>query len=326
MAIGEQQAALSVPARVVPVPSSISAEAQGVLAMGPMVGADLPALDDLEGWRSYVAAADAGLVAMMGGLAEQARAEVTVLDVGGVTVHDIRPDDVPADDQHVVLEIHGGALIMGGGAACPLMALGAVSGLRRRMWAVDYRMPPDHPYPAGLDDCLTVYRALLEEHRPDQIVVRGGSAGANLGAALILRARDEGLPLPAGAILATPEVDLTESGDSFQTNLGVDTVLTASLMAQNLLYAGGHDLADPYLSPLFGDFTRGFPRTLLTAGTRDLFLSNAVRMHRSLRSAGVEAELHVIEAGPHGAFFGMTPEDRAIEAEVRRFLAGVWAD
>jgi acetyl esterase/lipase len=94
-------------------------------------------------------------------------------------------------------------------------------------------MPPDHPYPVPLDDCVAAYRALLRDHRPDDIVVGGVSAGGNLAAALILRARDEGLPLPAGAILLTPEVDLTESGDSFRTNLGLDPLLTRSLMPAN---------------------------------------------------------------------------------------------
>jgi acetyl esterase/lipase len=184
-------------------------------------------------------------------------------------------------------------------------------------------MPPDHPYPAALDDCLTVYRALLEDHRPQDIVVEGASAGGNLAAALILRARDEGLPLPAAAVLLTPEVDLTESGDSFQTNLGVDTVLTQSLAVMSALYAAGHDLEHPYLSPLFGDFTKGFPPTFLQTGTRDLFLSNTVRMHRALRAAGIEAELHVFEAMPHGGFSG-APEDAEASAEARRFIDAHW--
>ncbi len=85
----------------------------------------------------------------------------------------------------------------------------------------------------------------------------------------------------------TPELDLTESGDSFYTLLGVDTALTSRLMPANLLYAAGHDLTHPYVSPLFGDFTKGFPPTLLVSGTRDLFLSNTVRMHRALRAAGI---------------------------------------
>ena len=125
-----------------------------------------------------------------------------------------------------------------------------------------------------------------------------------------------------GLVLSTPEVDLTESGGSFQTNLGVDTVLQ-HLMPINELYAAGHDLAHPYLSPLFADLT-GFPPTILTTGTRDMLLSDTVRMHRALRSAGVDAELHVTEAGGHGGFFGMAPEDHAIEAEIRRFVDRHW--
>jgi acetyl esterase/lipase len=184
-------------------------------------------------------------------------------------------------------------------------------------------MPPDHPYPAALDDCVAAYRALLQHHRPEEIVIGGASAGGNLAAATILRARDEGLPLPAGAVLATPEVDLTESGDSFQANLGVDAVLAGSLMPANLLYAAGHPLEHPYLSPLFGDFAKGFPPTLLTAGTRDLFLSNAVRMHWALRSANVPAELYILEAASHGGFPG-TPEAAALEREVQGFIRRCW--
>lgn len=90
-------------------------------------------------------------------------------------------------------------------------------------------------------------------------------------------------------------------------------------MPANLLYANGHDLTDPYLSPLFGDFSAGFPPTLLASGTRDLFLSNAVRMHRALRTAGVPADLHVLEAAPHGLLQG-TPEDAELLREVRAFI------
>ncbi len=121
-------------------------------------------------------------------------------------------------------------------------------------------------------------------------------------------------------ILLTPEADLTESGDSFHTNLGIDCVLTESLADSIALYAGDHDLRHPYLSPLFGDLTAPFPPTFLQAGTRDLFLSNTVRMHRKLRAGGVDAQLHIFEAMPHGGFFG-APEDDELADETRRFLA-----
>jgi epsilon-lactone hydrolase len=105
--------------------------------------------------------------------------------------------------------------------------------------------------------------------------------------------------------------------------MGVDTVLTQSLMPANLLSAAGHDLTDPYVSPLFGDFAMGFPSTILTAGMRDRFLSNAVRMHRALRAAGIPAELHIVEAAPHGGFFG-APEDAELDREVRDYIDAHW--
>ena len=186
-------------------------------------------------------------------------------------------------------------------------------------WSVDYRMPPDHPYPAALDDCLAAYRALLDIRPPEQIVIDGSSAGGNLAAALLLRARDEGLPMPAALVLISPEADLTESGDTFKTNEGIDYVIVQGLPDTVALYAGGHDIRDPYLSPVFGEFT-GFPPTLLQSGTRDILLSNTVRLHRRMRASRVEAELHVWEAMPHGGFFG-APEDQEVITEVRAFIA-----
>ena len=292
--------------------------------MGPVGSSPYPALDDTEAWRSRAAESDALIVQMVGDRASQAAADVEEIDLDGVRVYVVTPDDLPSDDGRVVLEIHGGAFVTGGGESCRIMGLHAVGLSRVRTWAVDYRMPPDHPYPAPLDDCVAAYRALFRDHRPDEIIVRGGSAGGNLAAALILRSRDEGLPLPAAAVLMTPEVDLTESGDSFVTNLGLDNVLTESLMPANLLYAGDHDLTDPYLSPLYADFNKGFPPSMLATGTRDLFLSNTVRLHRALRSAGVPADLHVVEGAGHAGFFSQAPEDEDLASEVRLFIDAHW--
>jgi len=110
----------------------------------------------------------------------------------------------------------------------------------------------------------------------------------------------------------TPALDLTQPGDTYRTNAGVDNVLrqTGKTIA---LYASGHDCTDPYVSPLFGDFPKGFPPTLLQSGTRDFLLSDTVRTHRALLQLGIEAELHVWEAMPHGGFGAVsgtpTPED-----------------
>lgn len=311
---------LHVPDRSIPVPGHLSSEAAGVLGMGRMDLFPFPAQDDIDGWRSMVAEREQLMRSFLSEAFETLPVSGETVSVDGVTVHVLMPDGVDVNDPRVYLDIHGGALITGSGDSC--RGMGAMAAVRNQVctWSVDYRMPPDHPYPAALDDCMRVYRELLRQHRPAHLVVGGSSAGGNLAAALVLRARDEGLPIPAAAVLTSPEVDLTESGDSFHANLGVDSVLTESLMPANLLYADGHDLTDPYLSPLFGDFSLGFPPTFLSSGTRDLFLSNAVRLHRALRNAGIPAELHVMEAAPHGGFLGSSPEDAEIGREVRRFI------
>ncbi len=308
--------AMHVAARNIPVPDFLSPVARAYLTPQPGK-AHYPALEDKPGWRDYVAATDQGIQALIQKISGQAKADVTARNAGGAQVFDIVPAGLNPDDRSVVLEMHGGALLFCGGDLCRMMGTGTAMRYQRRVWSVDYRMPPDHPYPAGLDDCIAAYRTLLAERAPQEIIVSGGSAGGNLAAALMLRARDEGLPMPAGLILGTPEIDLTESGDSFNTNDGIDPSLR-SLMPVNLLYANGQDLSHPYLSPLFGDL-KGLPPTILTTGTRDLYLSNTVRMHRALRAAGVTAELHITEAGPHTGFPG-GPEGEQIDEELRNFI------
>ncbi len=324
MSIETRAPVVSLPARDIPLPSTISEAAREALSAGGRLPDTMPALDDHEGWRRLIAQRSAGSAAMQGPLLERLKADVEATEMAGVPVYIGRPrGERLLDTRHVVFDIHGGALIFGGGEAAVRFEAAAIS-LRtgRITYALDYRVPPDGPYPAALDDCIAVYRALLAEHKAEDIVVSGTSAGGNLAAALLLRAKDEGLPAPAGAILLTPELDLTESGDSFNTLMGLDTVLRSRLTEMNLYYAGGADLTHPYLSPLLGDVS-GFPPTFLQAGGRDIFLSNATLMHRKLRRAGVRAELHVWEGMPHGGFNGFTPEDREVSAEMQAFIASL---
>ncbi|MBW8785504.1 MAG: alpha/beta hydrolase [Novosphingobium sp.] len=314
---------LHVPARDIPIPVGLSPEAKAHLARGKFADLVWPEQDDIAAWRALIAEMDRVGLETLTMLGAGFEGTVEEIDAGGARVHVVTPACVAADDSRVFVDFHGGSMIWGGGPSCAAMGKKTAESVGARVWAVDYRTPPDHPYPEPLDDCVAAYRALLERTAPENIIIGGASAGGNFAAATILRARDEGLPLPAAAVLLTPELDLTESGDTFSTLLGVDTALTARLMPANLLYAGGHDLADPYVSPLFGDFTKGFPPTFLQSGTRDLFLSNTVRMHRALRQAGIEAELHVFEAATHVMFMsGPEAEDR--KRETRGFVDRIW--
>lgn len=314
---------LHVPARDIPIPDHLSREAHAQFAMGTIGNPDWPQVDDVTAWRGLIARMDAMGLAGLTMMSAHIDAEVETLDIAGLRVFEITPVGVERSDPAVYLDIHGGALLWGGGESCRAMGKITAGMVGAQVWAVDYRMPPDHPYPAAVDDCVAVYRALLGRVPADRIIIGGPSAGGNIAAATILKARDAELPLPAAAVLLTPEVDLTESGDSFNANMGVDTALTSRLMPANLLYANGHELTHPYLSPLFGDFTKGFPPTLLQSGTRDLFLSNTVRMHGALRAAGIEAELHVFEAATHVMFMS-GPEQAHQTAMVRAFVDRHW--
>jgi acetyl esterase/lipase len=275
---------------------------------------------DVKGWRRHIAEMDRRLSAIFSEVDLSDACSATWERIADVPVVRASPLRCNFGREKVLLEIHGGALIYMGGELVKPAAMKRAIETGCEVVSVDYRMPPDHPFPAALDDCLTVYKELQRQFGTGNIIVAGGSAGGNLAAALMLRARENGLAMPAALVLISPEVDLTESGDTFSTLFGIDRMGLHT--AVNLLYANGQPLDDPLLSPLFGDLS-GFPPTLLQSGTRDLFLSNTVRMHRALRSASVEADLHVWEAMPHGGFFG-APEDEEVNAEIRRFIAGFW--
>jgi acetyl esterase/lipase len=309
------------PARDVPPPATISPEAQAALSAGAAApGIPRAAADDLAAWRAAIEGSNAMWEPMAADWIAACAATVETQTIASVTCYVGTPASGASD--RVYLFLHGGAFIFGGGAFARAFAAQNADRMGLVTVSVDYRMAPDHPFPAAPEDCLAVYHELVTRYGADRIVVGGSSAGGNLAAVTVLMARDRGLPLPAGVVLLTPETDLTESGDSFRTNEGLDVILKTALPECNALYAAGHDLTDPYLSPLFADFTRGYAPTLIQTGTRDLFLSNSALIHRKLRAAGVEAELHVWEAMPHGGFGfgGEVPENREIDEEVKRFI------
>ncbi len=311
--------------REIPPPPTISAQARQLLSDRTIEPRMVwPSADDKDAWRARVATTDAARQKMVETMLASATANIETTHIAGVQCYDCAPVDASADDLPIYLFAHGGAFVAGGGDFAKAQGARAADGLRVRVVSVDYRMPPDHPFPAAPNDLLEVYKALIAQVDPGRIVIAGSSAGGNIAAAAILMIRDQGLPMPAGAILMTPEVDLTESGDTFRTNEELDVILKGGLPECNALYADGHDLRDPYLSPLFADYSAGFPPTFVQSGTRDLFLSNSVLLHRKLRNAGIDAELHVWEAMPHGGFgIGDTPESDEIRAEVARFIRRV---
>jgi monoterpene epsilon-lactone hydrolase len=322
---------ITLPSRFIPWPSGISQQALKKLKEFTIHDVrneiTYPNVDDAAGWRKFIKEINEAILANspMYGVSERPGVSSETTKIAGVTVHIATPSEMAEEARgKVFLELHGGGLLFLEGEGTRRGALREAERLHVKTISIDYRVPPDHPYPAALDDSVGVYSAVVDEYGAQNVIVGGISGGGNLAAALILRARDQGKPLPRAAILLTPEVDLTESGDTFDTLAALDPILRGRLTPDIAAYARGADLSHPYLSPIFGDFSKGYPPTFLQSGTRDMFLSNTVRMHRALRSAGIAAELHVWEGMIHGGFQG-APEDDEITLEMRHFIHKQWS-
>lgn len=315
--------ALRLPAQVIPPPNSLSPQARAFLAGAakriaasdgkPAGGADQK--DEAEAALKF-----------MRPMASRFTGTMETIDLPhGAKLYRMTPPNRQGRRAEVAyFDIHGGGFTAGGGEMCQLIAKLRAADYGVTVYAVDYRLAPEHPYPAALDDVMAAYREILKQHDASSLVVGGSSAGGNLAAALMLRARDEGLPRPVALLLLTPGLDMTRSGDTYLTNRYLDVNLYGGAAGGPSSYAGTTDLKQPYLSPIYGEIDKAWPPTLLSSGTRDLLLSDTVRMHRAIRRAGVDAELHVIEAGPHGGFMGTAPEDQDVLGECRRFLYAAW--
>ena len=313
---------LHVAARVIPVPTTISPEAQEALRQpNPYGGVLEPDAADKAAWEVRTREGNQAFTQMLAArVAAEQPASISEVRLARAMLYEIRPTTLAANHtDKAVYYVHGGGFTTGGGRAAAYAAFGIAKLTGLPTFSIDYRMPPQFPFPSALDDAVDAYRFVLDHYRAANIAIYGPSAGGGLAASCLLKARDVGLPMPAACVLHSPEADLTESGDSFETNHGVDPVLKR-LTQSIALYANGHDLRDPYLSPLFGDFKKGFAPTLLTAGTRDLFLSNTVLMHRALRRAGVPATLDIWEAMGHAGFYGQAPEDHEVLQEHADFI------
>jgi acetyl esterase/lipase len=219
-----------------------------------------------------------------------------------VLVYKMTPVDFdPTHQDKAILHIHGGGycFMSPESTFCVCAPVANLTGLR--VYCVKYRLAPEHPYPAGLDDCVSAYATLLDTFRPENLGILGESAGAALGLTMLLKARLERLPMPAALGCISPCVDVTMSSDTITTLSGVDPVLLPKLMRTlQDAYAAKADRRDPLLSPIRADFAKDFPPTIIQTGTRDLLLSDCVRLHEKMKAQGVNVELSVREAMWHG--------------------------
>jgi epsilon-lactone hydrolase len=313
-----------VPAKSLPVPATVSPQMQKIIAAPLRAGWDVIPKTP-EGWQASVKADAAATIATLPAMRERLHVKVEATTIGGVKAYIVTPDVIPARNRNrLIIQVHGGCYVYSPGEAATPEAIMMAGFGHFKVISVDYRMPPEAYFPAALDDSVAVWKAALKMAKPANMAIMGTSAGGALTLEMILRARQEGLPLPAAIAPGTPMSDLTKTGDSFRTNALVDNVLVSPdgfCHGAAEFYAHGHDLRDPLLSPVYGDM-HGFPPAILTTGTRDLLLSNTVRVHRKLREAGVEASLQVYEGESHAEYMrdDTAPETKEAFTEIADFF------
>jgi epsilon-lactone hydrolase len=258
-------------------------------------------------------------------LAERLGVSVTPQSIAGVTVRRVLPARTdPALRDRLFVHVHGGSYVFFGGEAGLIEAILIADRVGIPVLSIDYRMPPRHPFPAALDDVVAVYRELLDDYPATSMAMGGTSAGGGLALAATHAIIQREWPVPGALFAGTPWADLTEAGDSRRINEGIDRVLitdSGMLRASARLYAGGYELKNPLVSPVYGSFHH-FPPTQLVTGTRDLLLSDAVRVHRKLRAARVVSDLNVYEALSHGDYLLVpeSPESYEVYRDLGRFL------
>ena len=246
--------------------------------------------------------------------------ETVTLDAGGVMADRIA---TPASrsDRHI-LYLHGGSFICGWPSLYRDLTWRLATMCRACVLCIDYRLAPEHPFPAALEDAVTIYRMLAQEFDPRRIAFMGDSAGGGLALATLYKLRDEGLALPAAAVAVSPWTDLALTGVSLKLNAATDPMLNVAMLpALANAYLGGADPRNHYASPLYGDAS-GLPPTLIHVGSDEILHDDAVRMAEKLRAASCEVEIEVWPRMPHAwhLFARVLPEGRDAIARIGAFL------
>jgi acetyl esterase/lipase len=308
------------------VPPTISAQARKALAQFSRAAATapLPAPDDFEAWKEVQARIEKQRAEANSAVVKQYQPRIQERKLGGVPVLDIKPKGWKTSS-NVLVYTHGGAYALYSAKSRLMSAVPMANDTGLRVVSVDYTLAPQAKWNEVTGQVVAVVRALLEEGRTlNNIAIYGESAGGGLAAGAVLKMRDKGLGMPAAVVLWSPWSDITETGDSYTTLKGADPLLYYPNNLQNCAdaYAAPADQRHPYVSPVYGDYSSGFPPTLIQAGTKEIFLSNAVRHYQALDNAGIPVKLDIYEGMWHifQVFNHDLPESKIARKKVRAFL------
>ena len=245
--------------------------------------------------RHRVAMERAGRIA-----APKGDVDVTAFTVGNIACESIRPE-LAHNPRYAILYVHGGGYVCGGLSYARILAAKMAEATGFTAYTFDYRLAPENPYPAALDDALKVWDNLTAgKYAPDHILLAGESAGGNLALCLAQKLIEEGRKVPAQLVLFSPWTDMTASAGSYETNAEVDPILTKEYVqsAARVYISDAGDASDKRFSPLFGELS-GLPPVYIMAGRNEILLDDSVRLHEAILKAGGSARLDIEESGWH---------------------------
>ncbi len=299
--------------------TGMSREARQWLASNPPTVRRVVTVQNAAEIRAEIAA---GYAAAIAAVRLELQPRETEVEVGGVPCLEVVSGSSRASGDTAVMYCFGGGYTAGSPEEDLVISAVIAAATGARIVAPRYPLAPEHRFPAAPDSALAVYRELLTTHGPKGLAVAGESAGGNLALVSLLRARDEGLAMPSALALLSPWGDATYSGDSQVADRDPTLVMaTDRLEPAAADYYGEASPTDPLVSPIFGDFA-GFPPTFITSGTRDLLLSDSVRLATAMRADDVEVDLRVWEGMWHVfEFYRELPEARASMQQVASFLS-----
>lgn len=307
------------------VPTTISPEwSRFFIEKGQGRENPVPAPDDVDGWTALQAANDGAKEAGIDEKAKTFGVAYREVELGGIPVVEVSPATLVSADK-IAVYTHGGAYVLNSAKAVieSAMLFSAETGLK--VYAVDYTLAPHSKWQPTTDEVIKVFKALAEQgFAADDIVLFGDSAGGGLAAGVTLKMRDLGMKMPAALVLWSPWADISETGDTYVTLRDAEPYYTYEniLGPAALAYADVQYHKNPYVSPVYGDFSQGFPPTLIQGGTREIFLSNFVRLYQALDQAGQKVKLDIYEGMPHVFVptLPMTRESQAAIAKVRNWV------
>lgn len=297
--------------------ADMSVEAQQVFAELQASGITLPTAQNCVQYRKDLRDASQTHIES---ILDQYDVETTQVEVAGVPCRQQTPASWSSQDGICIVYAYGGGYVSGGTYEDQVITIAMASLANARVISVEYRLSPEHPYPAAQQDMSAVYQSLLELYGSTRLVISGESAGGNLALSLLQRVRDQGVALPRCAVLFSPWVDLSNQGDSHIFNDKRDPTLNNAWVDSAAdLHADGHALDDAGISPIHGEM-QGLPPCIITTGSCDLLLSQCLRLANRLRAVDVDCDLRVWEGLWHVFEYYPIPEARQSIVEVSCFI------